>query len=97
MNEINYLIIDSEHNIIETGLEMIYTVHQFLRGMQFKSLNIEPALQEYELPIPANGATDQELVLVDYPVHQLKKITIDDDVYYLVCYRLSIGEDTKEG
>lgn len=96
MNEINYFILDADYNIIDSGLELVYTLHHFIRGQQFDTLGIEPAAAEYDLEIPINGATDQEDVKIAYPVHQLKKIYIDATAYYLACYTLDPGFDMED-
>ena len=95
MNEINYFILDADHNIIDSGLELVYTLHHFIRGQQFDTLGIEPAAAEYDLEIPATGATDAENVMITYPVHQLKKIYVDATAYYLACYTLDPGSDKE--
>ena len=97
MNEINYFILDTDHNIIDSGLELVYTLHHFIRGQQFDTLGIEPAAAEYDLEIPANAATrtENENVTVAYPVHQLKKIYVDATAYYLACYTLDPGSDEE--
>lgn len=95
MNEINYFILDVDHNIIDSGLDLVYTLHHFMRGQQFNTLSIEPAAAEYEIEIPINGATDQEDVKIAYPIHQLKKIYVDATPYYLACYTLDPGSDEE--
>lgn len=95
MNEITYLILDADHNIIDSGLELVYTLHHFIRGQQFNALGIEPAAAEYDLEIPATGATDTEIAMITFPVHQLKKIYIDATAYYLACYTLDPGSDEE--
>lgn len=95
MNEINYFILDTDHNIIDSGLELVYTLHHFIRGQQFDSLAIVPAEAEYDLEIPANAATRTEGVTIAYPVHQLKKIYVDATAYYLACYTLDPGSDEE--
>lgn len=96
MNEINYFILDTDHNIIDSGLDLIYTLHHFIRGQQFDTLGIESAEAEYDLSIPANAATRTENATVMFPVHQLKKIYVDANVYYLACYTLDPGFDKEE-
>lgn len=93
MNEITYLILDTDHNIIDSGLELVYTLHHFIRGQQFDSLGIEPAAAEYDLEIPVTGATATENATIVYPVHQLKKIYVDETAYYLACFTLDPGSD----
>lgn len=97
MNEINYFIIDADHNIIDAGLELVYTLHHFIRGQQFDKLGIEPAAAEYDLAIPSNASTrlENENPTVMHPVHQLKKIYLDATTYYLVCYTLDPGSDKE--
>jgi hypothetical protein len=95
MNEINYFILDADHNIIDSGLELVYTMHHFIRGQQFAALGIEPAAADYDLEIPANAATRTEGATIAYPVHQLKKIYIDETPYYLACYTLDPGSDME--
>ena len=96
MNETNYFILDADHNIIDSGLELVYTLHHFIRGLQFGTLGIEPAAAEYDLEIPATGATDAENVMITYPVYQLKKIYVDETAYYLACCTIDPGFDMEE-
>lgn len=95
MNEINYLILNADRQIVDYGLELVYTLHHFIRGQQFNRLTIEPAPANYNLAIAVNGATDTEAATTDYPVHQLKKILLDDQTYYLTCYTLDPGSDME--
>ena len=95
MNEINYLIIDTDRAIVDYGLDLVYTVHHFIRGQQFSQLAIEPAPADYDLAIPSNGATDQETATVDCPVHQIKKIQLDDQTFYLAYFTLDPGSDKE--
>lgn len=97
MNEINYLIIDGERNIVDAGLDQVYTLHHFIRGQQFNQLTIEPAPDDYDLAVPATGATDQDaLATVNYPVHQAKKIQLDDQTFYLAYFTLDPGSDKED-
>lgn len=95
MNEINYLIVNQDHEIIEHHLDLIYTLHHFIRGRQFNRLSIDPAVDTYEMQVPVNGACDQENTLIDFTVQQLKKIQFDDETFYLVAYTLDLGDDTE--
>lgn len=94
MNEINYFIIDGSRNILDHGLELVYTIHHFIQGVQFHHLKIEPAPDTYDLTVPIPGATDQENPAAPVTVQQIKKISLDENVYYLVCYTLD-GEAPK--
>lgn len=97
MNEINYLIIDPSHAIVDAGLDQVYTLHHFIRGQQFNQLTIEPAPEDYDLEVPATGATDQDdTATVDYPVHQSKKIQLDDHTFYLAYFTLDPGSDKED-
>lgn len=97
MNEINYLIITSDRNIVDYGLDLVYTLHHFIRGQQFNHLTIEPAPDDYDLAVPATGATDQDdTATVNYPVHQAKKIQLDDQTFYLAYFTLDPGSDKED-
>lgn len=97
MNEINYLIIDGDRNIVDAGLDLVYTLHHFIRGQQFNQLTIEPAPEDYDLAVPATGATDQDdTATVNYPVHQTKKIQLDDQTFYLTYFTLDPGSDKED-
>ena len=97
MNEINYLFINGDHNIVDAGLELVYTLHHFIRGQQFNQLTIEPAPDDYDLAVPATGATDQDApATVAYPVHQSKKIQLDDQTFYLAYFTLDPGSDKED-
>lgn len=97
MNEINYLIISGDRNIVDYGLDLVYTLHHFIRGQQFNQLTIEPAPEDYDLPVPATGATDQDdTATVNYPVHQSKKIQLDDQTFYLAYFTLDPGSDKED-
>lgn len=97
MNEINYLIISGDRNIVDYGLDLVYTLHHFIRGQQFNQLTIEPAPDDYDLPVPATGATDQDdTATVNYPVHQSKKIQLDDQTFYLAYFTLDPGSDKED-
>lgn len=95
MNEINYLIIDSNQKIIDYGLDLVYTIHHFIRGQQFAHLTIEPAPADYDLAIPSNGATDQDEATAACPVHQTKKLQLDDQTFYLAYFTLDPGSDKE--
>lgn len=95
MNEVNYLILDADHNIIDWGLELVYTIHHFIRGEQFNQLTIEPAPADYDLAVPTNGTTAQDAAAVTYPLHQVKKIQLDDQTFYLACFTLDFGSDKE--
>lgn len=97
MNEINYLIISDDRNIVDYGLDLVYTLHHFIRGQQFNQLTIEPAPDDYDLAVPATGATDQDdTATVNYPVHQDKKIQLDDQTFYLAYFTLDPGSDKED-
>lgn len=97
MNEINYLIIDPNHEIVDAGLDLVYTLHHFIRGRQFNQLTIEPAPKDYDLAVPATGATNQDdTATVAYPVHQSKKIQLDDQTFYLAYFTLDPGSDKED-
>lgn len=97
MNEINYLIISGDLNIVDYGLDLVYTLHHFIRGQQFNQLTIEPAPDDYDLAVPATGATDQDaLTTVNYPVHQSKKIQLDNQTFYLAYFTLDPGSDKED-
>lgn len=97
MNEINYLIIDPNHEIVDAGLDLVYTLHHFIRGQQFNQLTIEPAPDDYDLAVPATGATDQDVpTTVNYPVHQSKKIQLDDQTFYLAYFTFDPGSDKED-
>lgn len=97
MNEINYLIISGDRNIVDYGLDLVYTLHHFIRGQQFNQLTIEPAPDDYDLPVPATGATDQDdTATVNYPVHQAKKIQLDDQNFYLTYFTFDPGSDKED-
>lgn len=97
MNEINYLIVGGERNIVDAGLDQVYTLHHFIRGQQFNQLTIEPAPDDYDLAVPATGATDQDaLATVNYQVHQAKKIQLDDQTFYLAYFTLDPGSDKED-
>ena len=96
MNEINYLIIDTNQQIVDAGLDLVYTLHHFIRGQQFNQLTIEPAPEDYDLAVPVTGATDQEdTATVKCPVHQTKKIQLDDQTFYLAYFTLDPGSDKE--
>lgn len=95
MNEIQYFIVDANHNIVDYGLDLIYTIHHFIRGTQFTKLTITPAVDTYDLAIPTNGATDQADTNVTCPVQQLKKIQLDDQSYFITCFALDPGFDEE--
>ena len=97
MNEINYLIISGDRNIVDYGLDLVYTLHHFIRGQQFNLLTIEPAPDDYDLAVPATGATDQDdTATVNYPVHQAKKIQLDDQTFYLTYFTFDPGSDKED-
>ena len=97
MNEINYLIISGDRNIVDYGLDLVYTLHHFIRGQHFNPLTIEPAPDDSDLPVPATGATDQDdTATVNYPVHQSKKIKLDDQTFYLAYFTLDPGSDKED-
>lgn len=97
MNEINYLIISGDRNIVDYGLDLVYTLHHFIRGQQFNQLTIEPAPDDYDLAVPATGATDQDdTATVNYPVHQSKKIQLDDQTFYLAYFTFDPGSDKED-
>lgn len=85
MNEINYLIVGPNHEIVDAGLDLVYTLHHFIRGQQFNQLTIEPAPDDYDLAVPATGATDQDdTATVNYPVHQSKKSSLTTKPFILL-------------
>lgn len=97
MNEINYLIISGDRNIVDYGLDLVYTLHHFIRGQQFNQLTIEPAPDDYDLAVPATGATDQDdAATINYPVHQSKKIQLDDQTFYLAYFTFDPGSDKED-
>lgn len=97
MNEINYLIITGDRNIVDYGLDLVYTLHHFIRGQQFNQLTIEPAPDDYDLAVPVTGATDQDdTATVNYPVHQAKKIQLDDQTFYLAYFTFDPGSDKED-
>lgn len=97
MNEINYLIISGDRNIVDYGLDQVYTLHHFIRGQQFNQLTIEPAPDDYDLAVPVTGATDQDApATVNYPVHQAKKIQLDDQTFYLTYFTFDPGSDKED-
>lgn len=87
MNTIYYLL-NEQHAIERTSYDLIYLLHEFLKGRTFQRLAIEPFNEEIQLDIPENGTmrTDQSYT-TNVNALIIKRIKIDDRIYYVTTYQ----------